>query len=66
MVPNNTGPTKKPTKPIPETIEMAREVSISLFLPAILYISGTITESPKPKIPKPKTLKYKLEVIMKK
>ena len=54
MNPNKTGPIKNPIKPIPETNEMLAEDEIPFVLPATRNNSGTITERPIPKTPKPK------------
>ena len=64
--PNNTGPIRNPTKPIPETIEIPLEAAIPSVCPANLNTSGIITDSPKPNTPNPKTVKMKLDVNIKK
>ena len=53
MTPSNTGPIINPTKPIPDTVEIATEADSVLFLPAKRKISGTTTESPEPNTPNP-------------
>ena len=66
IIPNKTGPIRKPTNPIPETIEMPVEAGTPSVCPANLNTSGIITDNPKPKTPNPNTVKIRLEDRIKK